>query len=120
MSKKILMIDDDPDFIDAVQTLLESKGYAVVTASDGQEGIAKAKKEKKWKPVAAAPRAELVQLSKIYANEPIVSKTLGLYELFRDVEKLEKVRENEFRKGVNLKVTFRGQVVNINLETLKE
>ena len=82
--------------------------------------IAKAKKEKKWKPVAAAPRAELVQLSKIYANEPIVSKTLGLYELFRDVEKLEKVRENEFRKGVNLKVTFRGQVVNINLETLKE
>ena len=43
-----------------------------------------------------------------------------IYELFRDIEKLEKIRENEFRKGVNLKVTYRGQVVNINLNKLKD
>ena len=47
-------------------------------------------------------------------------ETLDLYELFRDVEKLDKVRENEFRKGVNLKVSYRGQVVNVNLDKLKE
>lgn len=82
--------------------------------------IEKAKKEKKWKLVSDAPRAKLVQLNKLYANEPIVAKTLELYELFRDIEKLEKVRENEFRKGVNLKVTYKGQVININLDTLKE
>ncbi|MBU4334442.1 MAG: response regulator, partial [Candidatus Omnitrophica bacterium] len=46
MSKKILMIDDDPDFIAAVQTLLEAKDYVVVTASNGQEGLLKAKEEK--------------------------------------------------------------------------
>lgn len=82
--------------------------------------IDKAKKEKKWKPVSDAPRAKLVQLMKIYEKEPVISKTFELYEMFRDIEKLEKVRENEFRKGVNLKVTYKGQIVNVNLDMLKE
>ena len=33
---------------------------------------------------------------------------------------LDKVRENEFRKGVNLKAMYKDQIVNINLEKLKE
>lgn len=82
--------------------------------------IEKAKKEKKWKVVSDAPRAKLVQLEKMYEDEPIVKKTFELYAIFRDIEKLEKVRENEFRKGVNLKVTYKGEIVNINLEKLKE
>ena len=82
--------------------------------------VAKAKKEKKWKPVPDAPLAKLIQLRKIYENRPDVLETLSLYELFRDIEKVEKVRENEFRKGVNLKVTYRNQIVNINLNKLKD
>ncbi len=82
--------------------------------------VDKAKKSKKWKPVPDAPRAKLVQLKKIYATHPIVAPTLELYELFRDVEKLEKIRENEFRKGVNLKVMYRDGEININLDKLKE
>jgi len=78
------------------------------------------KKKKKWKPVPDAPRAKLIQLKKLYANVPEVFETLVLYELFRDIEKLDKVRENEFRKGVNLKVDYKGQTVNINLDKLKE
>ena len=73
---------------------------------------------KAWKPVPDAPRAKLVQLKKIYSDEPIVIEALDLYEFFRDIEGLEKVRENEFRKGVNLRVTYKGKVVNINLEQL--
>jgi hypothetical protein len=79
-----------------------------------------AKKNKKWKPIPNAPRAKLVQLKQIYASKKEISETLELYEMFRDIEQLEKVRENEFRKGVNLKVTYRGQIININLEKLKE
>jgi hypothetical protein len=79
-----------------------------------------AKKQKKWKPIPNAPRAKLVQLKKIYASDPVISETLNLYELFRDIESLDKVRENEFRKGVNLRVNYRGEVVNINLDKLKE
>ncbi|MEK6899186.1 MAG: hypothetical protein AABW79_03770 [Nanoarchaeota archaeon] len=82
--------------------------------------IEKSKKAKKWKPVPDAPRAKLVQLQRIYANEPLVMETFALYEFFRDIEKLDKVRESEFRKGVNLKVTFRGQIINVNLDKLKE
>jgi hypothetical protein len=82
--------------------------------------VAKAKKDKKWKPVPDAPRAKLIQLKNIYAKAPDVIETLGLYELFRDIDKLEKVRENEFRKGVNLKVTYKDKIININLNQLKD
>ncbi len=48
MSKKakILLIDDDVDFVEATKTVLESKPYDVVVAYDGDEGLQKAKKEK--------------------------------------------------------------------------
>jgi len=82
--------------------------------------VEKAKKEKKWKPIPDAPRAKLVQLKKIYANNKDIIVTLELYELFRDIEKLDKVRENEFRKGVNLRVTYKGEEININLLQLKD
>jgi len=39
MSDRILVIDDDPDIVRFVRTNLESEGYAVRTASDGEEGI---------------------------------------------------------------------------------
>ncbi len=38
---KILIVDDDPNSRDIVQTFLESKGYQVATAEDGQEALAK-------------------------------------------------------------------------------
>ncbi len=82
--------------------------------------VEKAKKEKKWKPTPDAPRAKQVQLKKIYADKPEIAETLKLYELFRDIDKLDKVRENEFRKGVNLRVTYQGETININLDKLKE
>jgi len=82
--------------------------------------VEKAKKQKKWKPVPEAPRAKLIQLKRIYADVPEVSHTLELYEFFRDLDKLPKVRESEFRKGVNLRVTYNGQIVNVNLDKLKE
>ena len=43
MSKKILIIDDDPDFVQAVVTLLEASDYEVATANNGQDGLSKAK-----------------------------------------------------------------------------
>jgi two-component system, OmpR family, alkaline phosphatase synthesis response regulator PhoP len=46
MNPKILVVDDDVDFVEATTTLLEAKGYAVVSAANGEEGYAKAKAEK--------------------------------------------------------------------------
>ncbi|MDQ1237999.1 MAG: hypothetical protein QG577_183 [Thermodesulfobacteriota bacterium] len=46
MGKKILVIDDEPDMVTYLSTLLEDNGYEVVTASDGEEGLDKVKAEK--------------------------------------------------------------------------
>ena len=43
MSGRILIVDDDPDFREAMATLLEAKGYKVETAPDGEAGLAKAR-----------------------------------------------------------------------------
>ena len=46
MTKKILMIDDDPEFVDATSNLLDAKGYEVITAQNGKDGVEKAKAKK--------------------------------------------------------------------------
>ncbi len=43
---KILIVDDDVDVINVLQTILEHEGYSVVTANDKKEGLEKAKAEK--------------------------------------------------------------------------
>jgi len=45
MAKKVLMIDDDPEFVDAISNLLDARGYDVHTASNGKDGVAMAKAE---------------------------------------------------------------------------
>jgi len=46
MPHKILVVDDDPDILDALTMILESQGYQVVTAQDGIEALANLKAEK--------------------------------------------------------------------------
>jgi len=43
---KILLVDDDKDFVEATTMVLESKPYEVVVAYNGDDGLAKARKEK--------------------------------------------------------------------------
>ncbi|MBN1527078.1 MAG: response regulator [Candidatus Omnitrophica bacterium] len=43
MLKKVLIIDDDADLVEAITTLLDAKGYDVTSARDGEEGFKKAK-----------------------------------------------------------------------------
>ncbi len=37
--KLILLVDDDPDFVEAVRVIVENGGYEVDVAYDGQEGL---------------------------------------------------------------------------------
>lgn len=43
-AKTVLVIDDDRDFVTAIEALLVSSGYRVATASNGREGLQEAKK----------------------------------------------------------------------------
>jgi len=45
MAHKILIIDDDPDFVSATKMVLESGSYEVVEAYSGKEGLLKSKEE---------------------------------------------------------------------------
>jgi len=45
-SKTILLVDDDPEIVAALRTVLQQKGYRVVTASDGNAGLAVAERER--------------------------------------------------------------------------
>ncbi len=41
-SPRVLIVDDDPWILRMVSTLLEKRGYAIATASDGEEGLMRA------------------------------------------------------------------------------
>jgi len=45
VDKKILIVDDEPNIIKLVESRLKAHGYDVITASDGQEALDKARKE---------------------------------------------------------------------------
>jgi CheY-like chemotaxis protein len=46
MGKKVLIVDNDQDFVDAMASLIEANGYVTVSANDGEAGFETAKTEK--------------------------------------------------------------------------
>ena len=46
MAARILVVDDDPDIVEGFKLTLESAGYSVLSASNGQSGLELARKEK--------------------------------------------------------------------------
>lgn len=44
-SGKILLVDDDPDFLDMHKAVLQNHGYNVLTAMSGQEGLERVRAE---------------------------------------------------------------------------
>lgn len=45
MAKKILVVEDDPTSLKFLELILNKEGYQVMTASNGLEGLRKAKQE---------------------------------------------------------------------------
>jgi len=43
---KILVVDDDPDFVEITRMVLEAHNYEVISAADGKEGIARMRRDK--------------------------------------------------------------------------
>lgn len=46
MSKKVLVVDDDPDVRLITVNVIQDRGYTAVEAANGEEGLAKVKNEK--------------------------------------------------------------------------
>ena len=45
-AKKILIVDDDPEYASSTRDILEAQGYAVITTASGNEGFELAVREK--------------------------------------------------------------------------
>ncbi len=45
-SARILVVDDDPDFVEIMRTILESNDYQVVTAANGNQALSQVKAER--------------------------------------------------------------------------
>ena len=45
MPKKILIVDDEPDVVTYLKTLLEDAGYSTISAANGEEGLEKVRGE---------------------------------------------------------------------------
>jgi CheY-like chemotaxis protein len=41
----ILVVDDDPDFVEITRTVLEKDGFEVISAPNGSQGLARARSE---------------------------------------------------------------------------
>jgi len=76
MAKKILVVDDEPDMVTFLATLLEDNGYEIVSAADGEEA---------WKKVEAE-KPDLISLDLLMPNKTGI-------KMFRELRK-DKERAN--------------------------
>ena len=44
-AKRVLLVDDDPEIVESMRTVLESRGYEILVARDGNQGLVMAEKE---------------------------------------------------------------------------
>ncbi len=78
-----------------------------------------AKKKKKITSIPASPLGQIEHVKKLFKKDKDFADVLDLYEMFRKIKDLRKERIGEFRKNVTLKVYYKGDEININLEQLK-
>lgn len=99
MPKKILVIDDEKDIAELIKMRLETKGYEVITASDGDTGLEMAKIVKPGLIVldVMMPRMDgltfvkKLKLEKSIKNTPII--VLTCKEKMQDLFEMEGVKE---------------------------
>ncbi len=79
-----------------------------------------AKTKKKISAIPASPLEKDAAVKKVFKDDKDFLEVIELYEMLRKIEDLRKERIGEFRKNVTLRVIYRGEEVNINLDTLKD
>jgi len=79
-----------------------------------------AKKRKKISSIPTNPIGKIELIKKLFKKDKNFLEIIDLYEMFRKIEGLRTERIGEFRKNVTLKIYYRGEEINVNLEKLKE
>jgi len=78
-----------------------------------------AKQKKKLDNVSENTVGKLEQIRKVFKKDKNFQEVIDFYEMFRKLENLRTERIGEFRKNVSLKIFYRGEIIEVNLEQLK-
>ncbi len=85
------------------------------------EGILQhAKSKKKISSIPDSPVGKVLEIKKLFKKDKDFLEVLEFYEMLRKLGELRTERIGEFRKNVALKIFYRGEEININLEQLKK
>lgn len=82
--------------------------------------IEHAKKKKLISSIPPAPKLKVDKIKEVYKKNPVILETMLVYEFFKRIPRLEKIREYEFRKNVALKIQDAGNWIIIDMDKLKE
>ena len=81
--------------------------------------LKRAKKKKKISSIPLNPVGKIEAVTKLFKKDKDFLDVIDMYKMFKKIEELRKERIGEFRKNVTLKVFYKGEEININLEQLK-
>ncbi|MEK6833287.1 MAG: hypothetical protein AABY32_04515 [Nanoarchaeota archaeon] len=85
-----------------------------------EEILKHAKKKKKVTSISSNPLGKIEEIRKLFKKEKNFLEVLDIYEMFRKIDELRTERIGEFRKNVALKIFYRGNEINVDLEKLKD
>jgi hypothetical protein len=103
---------------DVILNLLDRWKNLVEISID--RALEKAKKKKLLKSIPSAPKMRIDKAREVFKKNKEIINAIDLLEFFKRVPSKERLRENEFRKNVTLRILDRGQWVAIDIEKLKE
>lgn len=103
---------------DVIQNLLIRWRKMIDTSIDAI--LKHAKKKRKISSIPTNPLGKIESIKKLFKKDKEFLEVIEMYEMFRKIEELKCERIGEFRKNVTLKVFYKGEEININLEKLKE
>ncbi len=82
--------------------------------------LRQAKKKKKISKIPENSVKKIEALRKIFKKDKDIMTTLEAYEMLRKLEGLRTDRTGEFRKNVRLRIFYKGEEIDVDLEKLKE
>jgi hypothetical protein len=82
--------------------------------------LEKAKKKKIINSIPTNPKSRNDKVDELFKKNKDILTAIELNRFFKLMDDLQKINENEFRKNVTLKVMFKGEWININMDKLKE
>ena len=103
---------------DVIYNLLLRWRKMIDTSIDALLRHAKSKGKIKQVPENNVKKIEQIKIT--FKRDKNFKEVIEFYEMLRKLESLRTERIGEFRKNVSLKISYRGEIIEVNLEKLKE